>query len=115
MRDNGLVNVLAGQLMDDDAVLSLDELCRLCDAPADWIREMVEEGILDPQTGPGADWFFTGACLYRARVVTRLQRDLGVNLSGAAVALELIEEIRRLRARLDPDPPHSPPEQGARQ
>jgi chaperone modulatory protein CbpM len=29
--------------------------------------------------------------------VVRLQRDFGVNLPGAALALELLEEVERLR------------------
>jgi chaperone modulatory protein CbpM len=33
-------------------------------------------------------------------VASRLQRDLGVNLAGAALALELLQEIEALRARL---------------
>ena len=33
-------------------------------------------------------------------MASRLQRDLGLNLAGAALALELLEEIDALRARL---------------
>jgi len=33
-------------------------------------------------------------------VALRLQQDLGVNLAGAALALQLLEEAETLRARL---------------
>jgi chaperone modulatory protein CbpM len=36
----------------------------------------------------------------RVRTVVRLQRDLGVNLPGAALALELLERIEELQRRL---------------
>lgn len=45
-------------------------------------------------------WRFTGTHLRRATVAIRLQRDLGVNLAGAALALELLDEVAMLRARL---------------
>ena len=35
-----------------------------------------------------------------ARVAVRLHRDLGVNPAGAALALQLMEELDTLRARL---------------
>jgi chaperone modulatory protein CbpM len=34
------------------------------------------------------------------RCVIHLQRDLGVNLAGAALALDLLEELQQLRARI---------------
>jgi len=33
-------------------------------------------------------------------VALRLQRDLGLNLAGAALALELLDEVEALRAQL---------------
>jgi len=35
----------------------------------------------------------------RVRCALRLESDLGVNLAGAALALDLLEELNRLRAR----------------
>ncbi|WP_293469970.1 chaperone modulator CbpM [Polaromonas sp.] len=38
--------------------------------------------------------------MQRARVALRLQTDLDVNLAGAALALELLDELDELRARV---------------
>jgi chaperone modulatory protein CbpM len=38
--------------------------------------------------------------LRRARLAVRLERDLEVNLAGVALALDLLEEIDRLRRAL---------------
>lgn len=77
----------------------MEELCRACRVRQEWILELVEEGILEPQREYD-DWRFAGPSLRRVRTVWRLQRDLGVNLAGAALVLDLMEEIDTLRARL---------------
>ena len=43
------------------------------------------------------EWRFSGAQLRRARIALRLERDLGVNAAGVALALELLEELEQLR------------------
>lgn len=99
MQEHELMDILAGEIVDEDATLTLAELCRACDAGEDWIMGLVAEGILEPRNRAGTEWRFPGVSLRRARIVMRLQRDLGVNLSGAALAVDLIEEIRCLRGR----------------
>jgi chaperone modulatory protein CbpM len=56
--------------------------------------------VLAPLGQEPERWRFTYAHLRRVRVVSRLERDLGINLAGAALALELLEEIETLRTRL---------------
>ena len=46
------------------------------------------------------DWRFGGESLRRARLALRLSRDLEINPSGVALALDLLDEIASLRARL---------------
>ncbi|MBC8379409.1 MAG: MerR family transcriptional regulator, partial [Planctomycetes bacterium] len=46
-------------------------------------------------------WRFSGSSLVRVRSAQRLQRDLGVNLAGIALALDLIEELDNLRTQLE--------------
>lgn len=87
-------------ILEEQTELSLDDLCRACAAQADRIVELVNEGVLAPVGHAPDDWRFTGAHLHRARVALRLQSDLGVNLAGAALALELLDQLDALRERL---------------
>ena len=43
---------------------------------------------------------FAGASLRRTRVALRLLHDLELNLPGAALAVDLLDEIARLQRRL---------------
>lgn len=95
--------LLTGQVMDEQITLTLDEFSCACAMRTEWVIELVEEGILEPvcgETGERTRLRFPASTLARARRVMRLQRDLGVNLSGAALVLELIDEIDALRVRL---------------
>lgn len=94
-----LLPQLSVQLLDEHTILTLDELCRACAAQTELIVELVEEGILNPEGPAPESWRFTGVQLKRASIALRLQRDLGVNLAGAALALQLLEELQELRAR----------------
>ena len=91
-------------LMEDITELTMDDLCRACVAQADIIIELVSEGVIDtfdtPPNQPPEHWRFTGLHLQRAKVAMRLHRDLGVNFAGAALALELMDEVQALRAKL---------------
>lgn len=89
----------APKLLDESSELTLSELCRACGLPAEHILALVEEGIIEPH-GEIKQWRFSGVCVRRVRRVYTLERDLKVNLAGAALALDLLEEIERLQARL---------------
>jgi chaperone modulatory protein CbpM len=80
--------------------LTLADLCRVCAVRTELVIELVDEGVLAPVGGEPQRWLFTSSHVRRARMASRLQRDLGLNLAGAALALELLEEISALRARL---------------
>ena len=91
--------VLVGEVIDDELTLTLDELCGVCAVRREQIVELVECGVLAQPTRDDA--ITLGATeLHRARLALRLQRDLGVNAAGAALAVELLERIRQLEARL---------------
>lgn len=91
---------LSGILIDEQTEITLGEICRACSVEAEWVVTLVEEGVLEPLGRNRSHWRFTGAQLKSARTILRLQRDLGLNIAGAALALELLEELEILRARL---------------
>ncbi len=91
---------LSGDVLEEQTGLTLDDLCRACAAQAELLLELVDEGVIDPSGEAREVWRFTGVHLRRARVAVRLQRDLGVNPAGAALALQLMDELDALRARL---------------
>lgn len=80
--------------------MTLAEVSCACAVPVDCIVELVAEGLLAPRGGEPQAWRFSGIHLRRASVALRLQRDLGVNLAGAALALQLLDEVEALRVRL---------------
>jgi len=88
------------ELIDEKTTFTVVELCRSCGIEADVLETLVAEGIIEPQDPAASKPRFPAASLRRTRITVRLQRDLGVNLAGAAVALELLDQIEELRAQL---------------
>ena len=87
-------------ILEEQLDLTLDELCHACSMQVEQLVMLVDEGVIAPRGTEPEGWRFTGVQLRRARVAVRLQRDLGVNPAGAALALQLMEELDDLRARL---------------
>ena len=59
-----------------------------------------ELGVVAPRGTVPDEWQIAATALPRLRVIGRLIRDLGVNVSGAALALELLEAQRELKRRI---------------
>lgn len=94
------LQALDGQILDEETEVTLVQLCRSCDVRGEHIEAMVEQGILEPSGRRGSHWCFSASSLRRTRITLHLQRDLGVNMEGAALALDLLERIDELNARL---------------
>ena len=85
--------------------LTIDELCRTCAVHTGYIVELVEEGIIVPAIVSGSSsapetWRFSTLHVRHTKVAWRLQHDLHVNLPGAALALQLLDELEMLRAQM---------------
>ncbi|MGB5103111.1 MAG: chaperone modulator CbpM [Steroidobacteraceae bacterium] len=92
--------IIEGQMLDESAWLEIGEFCAYLRVERHWVTELVEAGVIEPRgTAPDA-WSFPASAIVRARATARLVNDLGVNLAGAAVILDLIEERDRLERRL---------------
>ena len=89
-----------GIILEEQTQITLDDLCAACCVQSETIIELVQEGVLTPAGGEPPQWHFTGIHIRRTKTALNLQRDLGVNLAGVALALQLLDEIKMLRTQL---------------
>lgn len=92
---------LTGPVLEEESVYTLGELGRASGLHTTQLLRMVSVGILEPLPGTEPTYRFTGRSVSRLQRALRLQRDLEVNLEGAALALDLLEELEELRRRSD--------------
>jgi chaperone modulatory protein CbpM len=83
-------------LLIDDGGLSVDELASACAVTCEWIERHVEGGLLDVAPGTVR---FTSVQLLRARRLVAIERTFDANDELAALVVDLIEEVDRLRSR----------------
>ena len=94
------VNLLSGDIFDETTEVTVVELCRVCSIDITLVEELVGEGILEPSGGASEQRRFPYSSVRRTHTVIHLQRDLGLNLAGAALALDLLDRIEHLRSQL---------------
>lgn len=89
---------IVGTPRGGEMYLSGEELARAAGiSPARLVR-LVHLGLVESVT-PGASQFTVTAAV-RLRRMLRLYRDLGVNLAGAAIIVDLLERLERVEAEL---------------
>jgi chaperone modulatory protein CbpM len=99
------LTVITGRILEEEPSLTLAELCINCNTPAETILKLVDHGIISPcdeqtTTKTVSQWQFQRNDLVRADKALRLKKDLGINLAGVALALELMDELTELRSQL---------------
>ena len=85
---------------DITETLSLSELTVFCDTSADWVVTLVEQGVVTPVVRQAPEWQFSPPDIARARKAARLMRDLGLNVAGVALVLDLMKERDALARKL---------------
>lgn len=84
-------------VIGEEALLTLRDFCTICGAEEQYVIEMVEMGILEPEGEASPNWQFSLVQMLRFRKAQRLRTDLKLNLQGVALSLELLDEIKQLR------------------
>jgi chaperone modulatory protein CbpM len=91
---------IRGVVVEEELQFTLADLCHACRAEREQLLALVDEGVLQPRGSRPQEWLFSGLALSRARAALRLSRDFELNAAGAALVLELLDEIEALHARL---------------
>lgn len=91
---------IEGSLVEEEVHMSIVEISQATRTPEDLIMSWVSEGVLSPAGSSPQDWRFSGDSLKRAKTAAHLTHDLELNTPGVALALDLLDEITRLRSQL---------------
>lgn len=78
--------------------LTLEQLATACGISVVHLVRLVRVGVVEPEP-PGSD-VFTASAATRLRKMLRLRGDLGVNLAGAAIIVDLLARLDHLEAEL---------------
>jgi chaperone modulatory protein CbpM len=93
-------NVPDARLLGEGDWIAVTEVCRLCLIDMTAVTELVELGVVASRDASTDEWLVSATSLPRLRIVGRLMRDLGLNVTGAALAVELLEDRSELERRI---------------
>ncbi len=95
-----VTQVLEAHILGEGDWMAAAEICELCRLDLQALLELAELGVVSSRERAPGEWQVPATALPRLRVASRLMQDLGINVSGAALALELLEAQRELEKRL---------------
>lgn len=85
----------------EESFLTLEELCDVCGIPMELMNDFISHDIVKPMGQSHEEWAFDVVQLQRMKKALRLQHDFEINLAGAALVLDLLDELEQLRARAE--------------
>ena len=91
--------ILAG-VIEEEACLTVDELCAACALEREWLVQRIEEGLFPVPGGIVSEWRFDASGIARARRMRSLERDFDAVPELAALVADMLQEVDELRARL---------------
>lgn len=89
-------NRLIGVLIEDSETMSYTEVCHKYNIPKELLLEMMEYGLFSNHSSQIEQLQLHPKELRRIESAFRLHRDLGINLPGVVLAIELLEKIEHL-------------------
>ena len=87
--------------LPEGAVFSISVVAQLVGVHQQTIRMYERAGLVEPARTAGQTRRYSAEDIARLRQVVRMVRELGVNLAGVQVALQLLKQIEELREELD--------------
>ena len=100
-------NTKAEESLPDDPVYVISVAARMIGVHQQTLRTYEREGLIEPARSNGRMRMYSDVDIARLRTIRRLVDELGVNLAGAGVILNLTqrmaqmqEEVNELRAEL---------------
>lgn len=86
----------SGQTSENWFCLSLADVTHSFGVSSQVILEIINEGIVDSVQNEEGELIFSNDSLVRIKKVLQFKEDLGINIAGSALVLELLQEIEHL-------------------
>ena len=86
--------------LNDADACSLDELAEYSGLSHAELAELVALGAIEPDRDPATGYVFRSQTIVVARTARRLRDDFELDTQGLAMALNLLQRIQALEARL---------------
>ena len=86
--------------MNSNIYYTTQAVCVAHELTEDTIAEMVSWGIADPKGARPNKWIFSQNDFERIGCATRFSEELDINIPGAALALELLDELNKVRRQI---------------
>lgn len=82
-----------------DTLLTIQEVSKFVGLPPNIIHRFFMLGLIDPQV-EAPDMLFENSVVSRINKIMRLKSDLGINLVGCGLILDLLDRIEEIEKRL---------------
>jgi MerR family transcriptional regulator/heat shock protein HspR len=84
----------------EEPVYVISVAAKLCEMHPQTLRGYEKLGLVNPRRSESRNLLYSEADIERLRQIQRLTRDLGVNLAGVEVILDLLDRMETLRAEM---------------
>jgi len=88
-------------MMDDRPIYMISVAAELVGMHPQTLRIYESKGLVRPKRTAGNTRLYSEHDLERLRVIQRLTTELGLNLSGVEIVLQLEDQLQRMQARID--------------
>jgi MerR family transcriptional regulator/heat shock protein HspR len=85
----------------DEPVYLISVVSKILNIHPQTLRQYEREGLIKPSRTEGKMRLYSQRDIDRLKLILSLVRDLGVNLAGVEIILQLKEEIERLQAEIE--------------
>ena len=79
-------------------LLPLNEVALRAGVHPEILHHFIEFGLIEPADKSTGEILLDPEAVHRVRIIQHLRRDLGVNLAGAGVILELLDRLKCRRS-----------------
>ncbi len=79
----------------------IEDLALAADVHPQLVEYFVEYGLLEPVEKIGNQLFFEDRAIPRLKTIQRLRNDVGINLPGIAIILDLTGKIQELQQEIE--------------